>query len=129
MHPDPEAVEEIDVAAARARWEAGDPIVDVRTAEEYAAGHIPGALNVPLDRIPVRAGTLPRGEVVTACSMGNRSRQGAERLARQGRTAVSLRGGTKAWAAAGLPVVTGPEPGPRRPAGPVSRLLRRLRLA
>jgi hypothetical protein len=38
-------------------------------------------------------------------------------LVRLGRTAVSLRGGTKAWAAAGLPIATGAEPGPRRRRG------------
>jgi hypothetical protein len=62
------------------------------------------------------------------CSMGGRSRQGAERLARLGRSALSLRGGTKAWVAAGLPVVTGSEPGDRTRTG-AGRLGSALRVA
>ena len=115
--------EEIDVDVARAMWDVGDLVVDVRTPEEYAHGHIGGAINVPLDRIPVRATELPPGQVIAVCSMGNRSRRGAEAFARAGRTAFSMRGGTKEWARAGLPIVTGPEPGEREPPG----LLRRLR--
>jgi rhodanese-related sulfurtransferase len=110
----PHATEEVDVRVAHALWLAGDPIVDVRTEQEYVAGHIAGALNVPLDRLAFGLADLPPGQVLTVCSMGNRSRQGADRLARLGRTALSLRGGTKAWAAAGLPIATGTEPGPRR---------------
>jgi rhodanese-related sulfurtransferase len=109
----PPTAEEVDLTVARALWAAGDPVVDVRTPQEYAAGHVAGAVNVPLDRLPFALRDLPPGQVVTVCSLGNRSRQGAERLARLGRPAVSLRGGTKAWAAAGLPTRTGPEPGER----------------
>ncbi|MET9018705.1 rhodanese-like domain-containing protein [Actinopolymorpha sp. NPDC004070] len=125
----PPAAEEVDLTVARALWAAGDPVVDVRSPTEYAAGHVEGAVNVPLDRLPFLLATLPPGQVLTVCSLGNRSRQGAERLARLGRPAVSLRGGTKAWAAAGLPTRTGTEPGertrPRR--SPVSRWWRRGR--
>lgn len=117
------AFEEIDVEVAHAMWGVGDLVVDVRMPEEYAHGHIAGAINVPLDRIPVRAGELPPGQVVAVCSMGNRSRRGAEAFARRGRTAFSMRGGTKEWARAGLPIVTGAEPGDRERPG----LLRRLR--
>jgi rhodanese-related sulfurtransferase len=118
--------EEVDVEVARALWKAGDLIVDVRTAEEYAAGHIAGAVNVPLNRIGFAAAELPEGQVLTVCSMGNRSLRAAETLARIGRPALSLRGGTKAWAAAGLPIVTGAEPGSRERSSPLRRLLARL---
>lgn len=104
--------EEIDVAAAHSMWQLGDVFVDVRSAEEYAAGHIPGALNIPLDRLAFSLDDLPEhGQVITVCSMGNRSLRGAEKLARLERAALSLRGGTKAWAAAGYPVETGFSPG------------------
>jgi rhodanese-related sulfurtransferase len=120
----PADAEEIDLYVARAVWEDGGLIVDVRTPEEYAAGHIPGAINVPLDRIAFHLERLPAGPVVTVCSMGNRARRGAERFARLGRPAMCLRGGTKAWTAAGYPLVTGPEPGEWRPLG--RRLLHRV---
>lgn len=116
------AAEEIDVRVAHAMWSAGDLVVDVRTPEEYAHGHIAGAVNVPLDRIPVRVAELPPGQVIAVCSMGNRSRRGADLFARAGRSAFTMRGGTKAWAAAGLPVVTGPDPGDREHPGLVRRL-------
>jgi rhodanese-related sulfurtransferase len=104
--------EEIDVAAAHSMWKLGDVFVDVRSAEEYAAGHVPGALNIPLDKLAFRLDELPEhAQVVTVCSMGNRSLRGAEKLARLERSALSLRGGTKAWAAAGHPVETGGVPG------------------
>ncbi|MPZ61757.1 MAG: rhodanese-like domain-containing protein [Propionibacteriales bacterium] len=118
------AAEEIDVEVAHAMWRAGDLVVDVRTPAEYAHGHIAGAVNVPLDAIPLRTGELPPGQIIAVCSMGNRSRKGAETFARAGRTAFSLRGGTKAWAGAGLSLVTGSEPGERERGGP--GVLRRL---
>lgn len=105
--------ETVDVPTAEAMWRAGDLVVDVRMAEEYASGHIAGAVHVPLDRIAFQLPTLPPGQVIAVCSMGNRSRRGAETFARLGRTAFSLRGGTKAWEAAGLPIERSPSPGPR----------------
>lgn len=119
-------VEEVDLPTAYAMWEAGDLIVDVRTRAEYAAGHIAGAVNVPLRELTARERELPAGQVVAVCSMGYRSLRGAHALARLGRTAFSLRGGTKAWAAAGHPVVRDLDPGSRRRPGAWQRLLGRL---
>ncbi len=119
--------EDVDVSVAYALWSAGDLVVDVRTPQEYAQGHVAGAVNIPLDAIAFRVEHLPPGQLVTVCSMGIRSRRGAERFARLGRPAMSLRGGTKAWAAAGLPVVTGPEPGQRTRASGLRGWLRALR--
>jgi rhodanese-related sulfurtransferase len=111
---DQPAAEVIGVPTAHAMWQTGDQIVDVRSPEEYAAGHIAGAINVPLRDLPVQQHHLPPGQIVTVCSTGVRSLRGAEMLTRPGRTAFSLKGGTKAWAAAGHPVTTGAAPGPRR---------------
>lgn len=119
--------EEIDLDVAHACWAAGDLVVDVRLPEEYARGHIAGAINLPLSSIPVRLEELPPGQIITVCSMGNRSRLGADVFARHGRTALSMRGGVKAWQRAGLPVVTGTEPGARSGSNRPSLLARLLR--
>ena len=109
------SAERVDIAAARAIWQAGDTVVDVRSPDEYAHGHLPGAINVPIDSLAFRAKELPAGQLLTVCSMGNRSWRAAQLLAAAGREALSLTGGTKAWAAAGLPIQRGGEPGERRP--------------
>ena len=107
--------ERIDVATAREMWRAGDTVIDVRTPEEYARGHIAGAVNVPIDTLPGAIRRLGTGPVVTACTYGGRARRAAELLALAGRTAFAITGGTAAWRAAGLPVHVGTEPGrPRR---------------
>jgi rhodanese-related sulfurtransferase len=75
-------------------------VVDVRSPEEFAAGHIDGAINIPLDRIAAGATALPRdAAVVTVCGKGGgRSERAAEELRALGfRSARSLCGGTQAW--------------------------------
>jgi rhodanese-related sulfurtransferase len=104
------AAERVDVRTAREMQRAGDMIIDVRTSDEYAKGHIAGAINIPIGTLS--ADRLPPGQVLTACSMGGRGGRAADLLARAGRTAFSIDGGTTAWAAAGLPIVTGTEPTP-----------------
>jgi rhodanese-related sulfurtransferase len=86
----------------------GDVLIDVRTPHEYSAGHILGAINIPIDRLATA--DLPGGQLITTCSMGGRGGRAAGMLAAGGRTAFSLAGGIKAWQAAGLPMTTGPEP-------------------
>jgi rhodanese-related sulfurtransferase len=52
--------------ALREQLETGRPptVVDVRAAESYAAGHLPGALNIPIDELPHRLGEVPRDRPV-----------------------------------------------------------------
>jgi rhodanese-related sulfurtransferase len=94
----------LDVHQARARL-ADLTIIDVRTPGEYASGHLPGALNVPLDQIRRAAPELrhaaDRGDVLLVCASGNRSENACRLLAEQGITATNLTGGTTAWAAEG----------------------------
>lgn len=99
----------VDVRVFAARRANGAVVIDVRQPEEYLAGHIPGAVMVPLGEIEGRIPELPRGrEVFVVCKSGNRSLLATDILNRAGRTASSLHGGTDAWAAAGYPVVSGP---------------------
>ncbi|MGJ5892154.1 transporter [Streptomyces sp. V2] len=90
-------------------------VVDVRTPGEHATGHVPGALNIPLDHL---ADTLPdlreaaaHGTLLVVCASGNRSARARDLLAEHGIPATDLTGGTTAWAAQGHPLS---EPAGRR---------------
>ena len=54
---------------------AGAVIIDVRTKDEYASGHVRGSLNIPLDRIPNNMGKIKSKEqtIITCCASGMRS--------------------------------------------------------
>lgn len=90
--------------------EQGSPyVLDVRETEEYAAGHVPGARNVPLSVLPVRLADVPKDRPVYAvCRSGNRSGQATELLRSAGVDATNVAGGTTAWAEAGRPLSTDP---------------------
>lgn len=83
----------------------GAQIVDVREAWEFGAGHVPGAVNIPLDELVSRLDEL-REPVVLVCASGNRSGMAAQYLtARAGFGRVAnLAGGTYLWVARGKPV-------------------------
>lgn len=106
----------LDVGQAHARHTEFS-IVDVRTPGEYASGHLPGALNVPLDRIGRSLPELRRAaedkELLLVCASGTRSQNAARTLAGHGIAATSLTGGTSAWSAQGHPLDY-PAEGPRR---------------
>ncbi len=84
----------------------GAAVVDVREPDEYAAGHISGALHIPLGRLQAEVARVPRDRpVLTYCAMGERSTTGASLLERAGFVDVrNLEGGMGAWRAAGQPV-------------------------
>ncbi|MGH8860432.1 MAG: rhodanese-like domain-containing protein [Jatrophihabitantaceae bacterium] len=104
------AAERIDVATAREMTRAGDTLIDVRSPEEYESGHISGAINIPIDLLLKAVDGLPDGPLITTCSMGGRGGRAADLLDAAGRTAFTVEGGTKAWQAAGLPMVQGSSP-------------------
>ncbi|MFD3947982.1 rhodanese-like domain-containing protein [Streptomyces sp. NPDC058579] len=80
-------------------------VVDVRTPGEFASGHLPGAVNVPLDRVQDSLsdlrGAATDGTLLLVCASGTRSEKAVAALSAHGLTASSLSGGTGAWAAAG----------------------------
>ncbi len=80
-------------------------IVDVRRASEYGQGHVPGAVNIPLDRLGAGTAAL-KADLPTAvlCAGGYRSSAATSILQRQGLTDVyNVVGGTSAWVSAGYP--------------------------
>jgi hydroxyacylglutathione hydrolase len=93
---------------AAAAWmrEAHPAIIDVREPEEYAAGHLPGAVHIPQCELADRLAEVPRDrEVLMVCRSGARSLRSAQFLKQMGYEHVTnLQGGTLGWIAAGLPV-------------------------
>jgi rhodanese-related sulfurtransferase/DNA-binding transcriptional ArsR family regulator len=89
-------------------------VLDTRPASEYAAGHIAGAISVPVEELQHRLKGLPRGREYVAycrgpyCVYADRA---VEILRAHGRTARRMLEGLPEWRAAGLPVEQGPPPG------------------
>ena len=82
-------------------------VIDVRPEEEYAQGHIPGALSIPLDRLATRLGELPRDREIVAYCRGPwcvLSFEAVARLRAAGVSARRLADGLPEWRRAGLPV-------------------------
>ena len=83
-------------------------IVDVRSAEEFAKGHLRDAKNIPLADLSARIGELEKSKarsVVVVCQTGARSDKAVRQLAAAGFSdVVALDGGVAAWQAAGLPI-------------------------
>lgn len=83
-------------------------IVDVRSAEEFAAGHLRDAKHIPLADLGNRIGELDKSKsrtIVVVCQTGARGDKAARQLQAAGFEDVhSLEGGLTAWTAAGLPV-------------------------
>lgn len=100
-------VPEIDVDETEQRMDQGASVLDVREPDEYANGHVPGALHIALGDVPDRLGDVPDGDLLVICGSGGRSRRAAEWLNTQGRTATNVGGGTVAWIKSGRVVVTG----------------------
>ncbi|MES2642325.1 MAG: rhodanese-like domain-containing protein [Myxococcota bacterium] len=102
------AVRSVDVATLKADLDRGAVplLVDVRTPDEFASGHVPGAKNVPLDQLAARLGEFGTAdtEVYVVCQSGRRSASASDTLAAQGLRPVDVRGGTSAWQAAGFVV-------------------------
>jgi glyoxylase-like metal-dependent hydrolase (beta-lactamase superfamily II)/rhodanese-related sulfurtransferase len=97
----------------RRRLDAGHPgvvILDVREADAYAAGHIPGAIHVPRGQLELRADTVfpdPSVRILACCEFGKISTIAAATLREMGFLgAIALDGGIRAWREAGYPLVT-----------------------
>ena len=98
---------EIDVeefAASRGRGF----LVDVREPDEYVAGHVPGAVLIPMSQLANRLGEIDKSSpVFVICASGKRSSAMTDLLRSAGFDAVSLAGGTGAWERSGRPLEGG----------------------
>ncbi len=91
---------------ARIATEPGLQLIDVRTAGEFAAEHLKGAKNIPVDALASRLGELAKDKPIALyCRSGNRSGTALRLLQEQGFTQVKhLPGGILAWQSEGLPL-------------------------
>lgn len=80
------------------------PLIDVREPDEYAAGHVPGAVNLPMSQLLTRLDELPEVPFDVICQAGGRSAKVVEYLATQGHDATNVEGGTGAWIELGEPI-------------------------
>ncbi len=106
------AYAKITADEAKTMMDAGDvTIVDVRTAQEYADGHIPGAINIPLESIgsdkPAEL-TDTDADLIVYCRTGVRSKQASDKLVELGYQHVNDMGGIVDWKGE---TVTGNQPG------------------
>lgn len=87
-------------------------LLDVREPGEWAAGHAPGALHIPLGQLQDRIADIPPGDLVVTCKKGGRAARATAALVAAGRRAANLEGGMEGWHDAGLPMVSenGQEP-------------------
>lgn len=108
----PAAHRDVDITEAERLVRTGEVrVLDVRNPEEHAElGHIPGAILLPLDRLPEAFGSLPREgkPILVCCEGGVRSKRAAAFLAQNGFTGLlNLAQGMACW--------TGPREFPSRP--------------
>ena len=101
-------VREIDIDALEAR-PPDTVVLDVREPEEYAHGHVPGAVSLPQADLASRLDEVPRDRpVMLVCQRGMRSYRAAQFLVQMGIDQVaSIKGGTAAWRTAGKPLAMG----------------------
>ena len=99
-------IHSITVASLRERPPGIFQFVDVRSPSEFASGHIPGAVNIPMDQIEIRLPDLRSDlPILLICQMGKRARMTAALLEPCMRDLTVLDGGMDSWIQAGLPLV------------------------
>jgi len=94
---------------AAQRIAQGAMLLDVREQSEWDAGHVDGAVLIPLGQLSARMSELPKDQdIMIICHSGNRSGQARDLLRKAGyNRTTSIAGGIAAWMADGLPVITG----------------------
>lgn len=90
-------------------------VIDVREHDEWAAGHAPGAIHIPMGDIPARLDEIPSTDdsLPVICRSGGRSQRVVQWLVQQGFDVVNVQGGMREWGSAGKSMVTDNESDPR----------------
>lgn len=108
-----EGYENAEIGHVHQHWSMGDKspipfvLIDVRTPEEYAEGHIQGAKLIPVQELQTRLNEIPKDkQVYVYCRSGKRSAKAAGILAGTGFTNIeNVLGGITAWQQSGYPTV------------------------
>ncbi len=109
-------IREISVGDAQSMLKSADAIIDVREPDEYAAGHLAGAINFPRGLLEFKLSGTPALEprdlsVVLYCKTSGRAALAASAMQAMGYlNVVSIAGGYDAWVEAGKPVVKPVQP-------------------
>ena len=107
----PDDTEAVDTGELLRRLDSGDAVVlDVRPGPEYAGGHLPGALHIPLEELADRLSELPQEREIVAYCRGQYcvlAHDAVRLLNAEGRQARRATDGVLEWRLAGLPVETG----------------------
>lgn len=91
---------ELNPAEASEKVAAGAQLIDIRQDYEWEAGHIDGALHIPLEQLPANAERIDRDRpIVFQCRSGNRSAFATQLFRESGYDAYNLEGGLQAWVA------------------------------
>jgi rhodanese-related sulfurtransferase len=102
---------EVDLEQFEAAHAAGATVLDVRNPDEYVAGHVAGAVLIPLGELAARQDEIPEGDpLYVICAVGGRSLTATKALVEAGYEAVSVAGGTNGWVERGGAIVTGERP-------------------
>ena len=100
----PQLISPLDYVAQFGKDQSGF-LIDVRTPEEYAAGHIAGSVNIAVEELGSRLDEVPEGQpIIVYCRSGNRSAAAARILFDADYGPVYDLGGIQSWVAEGLPV-------------------------
>ena len=105
------AIDEVSAAELESALASGARLYDVREPDEYTAGHVPGAVLIPLGTVADHVDEF-RGDglAYVICKSGGRSMKACELLAAEGLDVVNVAGGTMGWITSGRATVLGDRP-------------------
>jgi rhodanese-related sulfurtransferase len=104
-------ISEASVDELESALQAGAVLIDVRQPSEYEAGHVPGAVLVPLADVPDTLALFASdAPTYVICKTGSRSYRACEFLEDEGIAAINVEGGTMAWIISGRTTVAGDQP-------------------
>ncbi|HEY0221731.1 rhodanese-like domain-containing protein [Lactovum miscens] len=89
-------MESISIQELEEKIESRIDLIDIREEDEYVAGHVPGAINIPMSKLETRLNRIPENAYLI-CQLGGRSARAQEFLATQGINTINVLGGTEAW--------------------------------